>query len=377
MTDPRVAVAHKDYAVRGGGEALAEELARTFDAPLYVGRRDATRESGEEVEVRELDHGRLSKWAFDRGGVAREFAHRYNWATADELTEYDVVVTSGNEPLAWIPEDHQTVVAYTHSPPRWQYDLFHQSEYGGVRGLLGFGYQSLLRLLYEHDTLRPDLWVANSDLVARRINLYLDVPRENIRTVYPPVDVEAFDPADAETGDYFLHVGRLDHAKRVGEIVRAFADVEADLLVAGDGPEREELERIATDNVEFLGYVSAERKRELMAGAKAGLFNALNEDFGMVPVEYMAAGTPVVGVDEGFTQYQIMDGKNGYTYERGVENIRSAVRRFEDEGVGWRTEEFVDFAATFSRDAFREGMQSAVEDAHERTRIEPEWMRDE
>lgn len=376
MTDPHVAVAHKDYAVRGGGEALAEELSRTFETTLYVGRSDTTHGSTEDIDVQEIDHGLLSKLAFDYGSITREVAHRYNWATADELTEYDVVITSGNEPMAWIPEDHQTVVAYVHSPPRWLYDLFHQSDYRGIRGLSGFTYQNILRHLYEHDILRPDVWVANSDIVARRINLYLDVPRENIETVYPPVKVDAFDPAEEATKDYYLHVGRLDPAKRVCEIVRGFSEIDAELLIAGDGPERKKLEKIAPDNVKFLGYISTERKRELMAGAKAGLFNALNEDFGMVPIEYMAAGTPVIGIKEGFTQYQIMDGKNGYTYERGVENFQSAIRRFENESVGWGINEFIDFASNFSRERFRDDMRKIVESAYKQTRITPEWISD-
>ena len=124
------AIAHKDYAVRGGGERLAEELAETFDAPLVVGRRNADNEPDDlGPMLEEIDYSpipeRIAKWMIDRGGVTRSMAYQLVWQQQDELTEYDTVITSGNEPMWYVPEDDQTVVAYTHSTPRWQYDLFH------------------------------------------------------------------------------------------------------------------------------------------------------------------------------------------------------------------------------------------------------------
>jgi len=377
--DSRIAIAHKDYDVRGGGERLAEELSRTFDAPLFVGRRNITNEPDDlEPLLAEIDYAplpdRVAKWMIDRGGPTRSLAYQLAWQTQPALAEYDTIVTSGNEPLWYQSRDEQTVVAYTHSTPRFQYDLFQGREYG----LLGTGYSMAVRTLYETNVTEPDLFVANSDLVARRIMKYWNVPAEQVRVVYPPVQTHEYSPDDAHTEDFYLHLGRLADHKRVDEMIRTFNRLGSDyrLKIAGKGPERKRLEKLADDHIEFCGYVSEARKHELMAGAKAHVYPALNEDFGMVPVESMAAGTPVIGVDEGFTQYQIMDGENGYTFDRETGGLWDAIRAFERDGVAWDAPRIEEFAERFSVSSFREGMREAVAEAQARAQVTTPWDRE-
>jgi glycosyltransferase involved in cell wall biosynthesis len=193
--------------------------------------------------------------------------------------------------------------------------------------------------------------------------------------VYPPVNTGAYSPNDAETSDYYLTLSRLDWHKSVDNIVRAFDDLDAKLIVAGDGPERDGLERIAGKNVEFAGYVSEEKKKELLAGAKAFIFNGQDEDFGISPVEALAAGTPLLGVKEGMTQYQVVGGKTGYAFERDESGrtIRTAVHHFEDDGVGWDASEIASFADRFSVQAFHHRMHEAVDCAVENANVTPDW----
>jgi len=377
-----IAIAHKDYDVRGGGERLAEELARTFDVPMYVGRRNSENEPNDMVDrLTEIDYNplpdRVAEYAIDRGGATRSAAYQLVWQQQDALTKYDTVITSGNEPLWWVPEDDQTVIAYTHSTPRWQYDLFHDVH----DGLLSVGYNYLSRVLYQHNVTRPDLFVANSDLVARRIKQYWNIPDDQIRVVYPPVKTHEYSPGDADTQDFYLHLGRLAKHKRIDDVIKAFNQLGPDypLKIAGKGPDRERLEAMADSHIEFLGYVSEQEKHELMSAAKAHVYPALNEDFGMVPVESMAAGTPVLGVDEGFTQFQLMDGKNGYTFTRDGDRdagLRAAVQQFEERGVAWSEQRIAEFADRFSVQQFRTGMQAAVEDAQQRSQVTPDWLDD-
>lgn len=374
-----LAIAHKDYDVYGGGEVLAEDLARTFECPLFVGH--GGEEPPEDVDVRVIAPDSPLHKLMDRGGALRGIGHMLHWRdNADaELSEYDTVITSGNEPLWWLPRDDQTVIAYTHSTPRWMYDLHHD-----MQGFVGRTYNQLQRRLYEGTVKRPDLWVANSELIARRIKRYWNVPDGQIRVVYPPVPTREYDPNAAETEDYYLYLGRLAGHKRVGEVVDAFAQLDRDdsfgghLVVAGKGPEREALEAAAPNSTEFLGFVSEQKKRELYAGARAVIYPAQNEDFGMVPVEAMAAGTPVIGVDEGFTRFQIQDEKNGLTYSREDGHLRESIRHFDREGVAWSSEEIAAFARKhFSVQQFRGGMRAAVDEAEELARIETPWMADE
>lgn len=382
MTRPQrdIAIAHKDYDVRGGGEVLAEELARTFDAPLHVGHRSNRCEpDNHDLDIREIPLSTLEQKAIERGGITRTATYMMRWQAAN-LDQYDIVITSGNEPLWWVPKGDQAVVAYTHSTPRWMYDLYHTKDFDGIRGRIDAAYNLVARSLYESNVRRPDIWVANSDVVARRIRRYWNIPEDRIRTVYPPVNVADYNPDAAATKDYYLHVGRLAGAKRVGEVIEVFNDLDHELVIAGTGPEEGRLKRLAADNIRFVGYVSEERKRELMAGAKAGINNALNEDFGMTPVEFLAAGTPMLTVREGMPEFTItdgdraMEGVRGYSYERG--DLLTAIRRFEDQGVTATDEELADFAERFSVPAFREGIRNAVAAARERAGITPSWTED-
>lgn len=363
----RVAIAHKDYNTSGGGEVVAEELAQTFDAPMWVGRENRSHQpNADDIDIREIPLTRWQRAAIDRRGVGRALAYMLAWQDAP-LEDYDTVVTSGNEPLWYVPEDDQTVVAYTHSTPRYAYDLFQEN----VDGLLDKGYNTALRTIYQHNVTRPDLFVANSDLVARRIRRYWNIPDEQIRVVYPPVPTHSYSPDDAPTRDFYLYLGRLVEAKRVDSVVRVFNELGLPLTIAGKGSDRERLEAMANENIEFAGFVSESEKRRLMSAAKAFVMPALNEDFGMTPIESMAAGTPVIGVDDGFTRFQILGCENGLTYERG--SLRPTVQQFERQGVAWDDTQIAHFADRFGREQFRREMRAAVADAEKRSRVSVPW----
>lgn len=373
-----IALAHWGEHVNGGGDRVAWELARTFeDAPLYVGWKDESIEPPD-VETEQLITGRLNEWALRRGGLARMASHLLGWQKADPLREYDVLLTSGNEPLFYVPPTEQVWVAYVHHTNRRQSDRIGELGDGPAATAKLLLYY-LVRVAFDHNTHKPDLFVANSEHVKRRMVRYWGVSPENIAVVYPPVDTDAYSPAAAETGSYYLTLSRLDWHKSVDEIVDAFDDLEARLVVAGDGPDRAALERRAGDNVEFRGYVDEGEKRELLAGAKAFVFNGQDEDFGISPVEALASGTPLLGVREGMTQYQVVDGKNGYTHVRdGSEGrtLAESVRTFEAEGVAWSDREIESFAERFSVGAFREGIRDAISRAVEGSSIEPSWYAD-
>lgn len=367
-----IAVAHKDYDVRGGGEILAEELARGLDAPLFVGHGDdANSPESPDIDIREV--GPQSSWhrLAEQGGLPRAIGHMMLWRdhAPDILDDYDVVVTSGNEPQWWTPRDTQAWVAYTHSTPRWMYD-----RYNDEKGWLNRTVTQLKRWVYQQEVWGPDLWVCNSDLVARRVRRYWDVPPEDIRVVYPPVDTEELSPDHALTGDYLLSVSRLDGNKRVGEIIEAANDLGVKLKVAGTGPEEERLRELAGTTVEMLGWVDGQRKRELFAGARATVVACRNEDFGIVPVESLASGTPVICVDDGFPPHMIPENRAGVTYQRG--RLAEAIEGFERTDLRWSDAERAAFAdANFSTQRFHREIADCIAEAEQRATINPDLQR--
>lgn len=370
-----IAIVHSDFCVRGGGEYVALQLAKIFDAPLYVGHDPDNVASDVDVDVRELFTGRVANWFIESGGIKRSLAYQILWQQdTDELTEYEVLVLSGNEPLWYIPTDQQTVVAYTHSPPRYSYDLFH--DYGsGLGDRYAQLYEYFKRVVYDHNVRRPELFVANSDLISRRIKRYWGINEEDIQIVYPPVDVDTYSRNAGRKKDYYITVSRLDQTKRIDQIIQAFVGTDRRLVIAGKGGADDQLQELSRDhgNIDLIGYIGEEEKRRRLAEASAFIFNARNEDFGLAPIEAMASGTPVIGVGEGFTKYQIIDGKNGYTYSRGVNELKAAVDTFNREGVEWQRARIEEFADRFNKLNFDEGMNDAIETAKARARITTPW----
>ncbi|RDZ39353.1 glycosyl transferase family 1 [Haloferax sp. Atlit-19N] len=367
----KIAIAHEHYPQRGGGEMVSDELARTFDAPVYAGfvNRDAT---APDVELHDLFGDGVLGQLIRRSAFIRDAFYQFAWTDVVELRDFDVIVTSGNNPGWFVPRDTQTVVSYVHSPQRTPYDMWADSE--ETHGLAKHIYTKAARTLHPEGKY-ADRLVANSDLVKRRIVRYWDVDADDVDVVYPPIDVEGWSRHDDETSDYVVTWSRMFDNKNIDEIVRACNRTGTKLIVGGDGPERERLEEIAGPTVEFRGFVEWDELCRLVSGAKATLFAADNEDFGMVPVESMAAGTPVIGVREGFTRHQIIDGVNGVLFDRGVDNLVDAIERFESEGVTATEHDIERFAQQFSVERFRRQMRSivneAVEDSQIETSVEP------
>jgi glycosyltransferase involved in cell wall biosynthesis len=367
MTD--IAVLHGNYFARGGGERVADSIADAFDAPLYYGFGDGTPD--DHIERHKLyDPTWLGQKLVRRVYQYRDFKFMWHGTHIPQAHEYDVIVESGNEFGWYVPHKmEQAVVKYVHSPPRGPYDMHHR--HGD--SVLHRVYSLAAKTLYEHTTTYPDVYVANSEVVAQRCRKAWGVDPE---IVYPPVDVGKYGPANPDTDrpNTFLTFSRLYRHKRTREIVQAFTGRDETLIVGGDGPQKEELEAIAPSNVEIRGYLGGEEKQRLLAECTALIFNARNEDFGIVPIEAMASGTPVIGVNDGFTRYQIKDGQTGILYDNGDDpsQIASAVSRYQSHGVSWDTDAIESYADQFSRKRFEQEMQTMVEKAMARCEMDSE-----
>jgi glycosyltransferase involved in cell wall biosynthesis len=350
------AVLHETAFENGGGVTVVETICQAFDADLYFGF--ATDEVVDAIDpsidvIRLFDNSFFSR--FKQNPTFRHLFYLWRFSCRPELHEYDVVVQSGSGTDWYVPSDGQGLVRYVHSPAAHYQDAatHENSPLARVFGLVS-------RTLREPTLRFPSVYLANSDLTARRVRQYLDVDPE---VVHPPVEIADLDPEAAPDGEYYLSLSRLTSGKSVEEIVRTFTNKHSEkrLVVAGDGPRREAIEAVAGDNVDVVGYVSEERKRELFAGAKAAVINSGNETFGITAVESFASGTPVLAVEGGFTPHLVENGRYGYVYERG--NLGNAISRFESIGVGATTEDLIEYATNFNRKYFEENIKDAIEAA--------------
>jgi glycosyltransferase involved in cell wall biosynthesis len=184
---------------------------------------------------------------------------------------------------------------------------------------------SILRRWDRAAADRVDEFIAISRTVQRRIKrcYQRDAP-----IIYPPVRTDCFD-APREPEDYFLVVSRLIPYKRIDLAVRAFNQLGLPLRIVGDGRDRAALEAIAESNVRFLGHLPDEKMREQMARCRALLFPG-EEDFGLTPVEAMAAGRPVIAYGAGGALDSIVEGQTGlFFHEQTPSALAEAVQRFD------------------------------------------------
>jgi glycosyltransferase involved in cell wall biosynthesis len=353
------AILHDQLLAHGGAERVAYAMARALDAPIYAMWAEDT---PDDIEVIELS-GRIGEHIPKTHYLLEDAYQMIQWQHVPELYEKDVIIQNKTNTHWFMPHsDSQTVVRYCHSTPRQLYDQFKRR--GG--NTLGDIAKTVQRVLYRQTTEYADLWLCNSEIVQRRLDMYWG---EEAEVVYPPVAVQKAEP-DKPTDNFLFTVGRLALNKRI-DLLRAIAErTDETIVVAGDGPQKDTLLQDKPENLKYLGYVDEETKWDYLSRAKATLYLPENEDFGIVPIESFASGTPVIGVEEGYTKYQIKDGRNGYTIYPNATDALHAIDTLDDVGVSWSPDELNQFAQQFSTERFTTQIQDAVDVAANRARIQ-------
>lgn len=272
-----------------------------------------------------------------------------------ELGGYDLVLSSSHLVAKGVLTHHgQLHVCYCHTPVRYAWDMYHDYLRGGNLhngGIKSWASRYMLHRLRQWDVLssyRVDHFIANSHYVRQRIR---KIYRRDAKVIYPPVDTSLFNNC-ADKEDYYLAFSRLVPYKRMDLIVQAFANSKRKLIVVGNGPEMNKLRKMATSNIEFLGFQSNENVARLMQKAKALVFAAL-EDFGIIPVEAQACGTPVICLNQGGTAETVIHGKTGIHFpEQTVSAIQQALHEFEQQQDKFEPDVISHFANSFSVQRF-------------------------
>lgn len=249
-----------------------------------------------------------------------------------DLRGYDVVISNSHACAKGVLTPYGTWhICYCYSPTRYVWDRYHEylhSEEGrGVRRRLFPCLMHSLRLWDFQAAQRPDTMVAISHFVRRRIQKYY---RREAEVIYPPLEWERFEGVEMvpyEEREFFLVVSRLVRHKRVDLAVEACSLGKLPLKVVGEGPERRRLERMAGSMVEFLGWQPDEIVVDLYRRARAVIFPS-EDDFGLVPLEAMACGTPVVAYAGGGALETVVEGETGlFFHEPTAEALLEALRQ--------------------------------------------------
>jgi glycosyltransferase involved in cell wall biosynthesis len=240
-------------------------------------------------------------------------------------------------------------ICYCHSPLRyiWDQRTIYMKQLPRLVRPFAQGYAAHLRRSDQGSAMRVDQFVANSKFVAQRIQSYY---RRDAVVIHPPVNVDAFGP-DPAVEDYYLLAGQLRAYKGAALAIEACARLGRPLVIMGGG-ENAELRRLAGPNVKFIGRVSDQEFKRILARCRALLFPGV-EDFGIIPVEAMASGRPVIARAKGGAVETVSDGVTGILYDDpSVDGLEKAILSFEAEERHFRPENCVAHAQRFSQAAF-------------------------
>lgn len=358
----KVAIVHYWLVGMRGGEKVVEALCEMYpEADIFTHVFDpaATSET--------IKRHRISTTFIQRLPRARRWYQRYlplmPLALEQlDLRDYDLVISSESGPAKGVVVSPEAVhICYCHTPMRYLWDMYH--DYLGGAGrltrLLMRPLTHYLRMWDVTTAARVDRFVTNSAYVGSRVEKYY---RRESSVVAPPVDTAAFQPS-AERDDYYLFVGQLVGYKRADLAVAAFNETGRRLLVIGDGEQYGKIKRMAGSNVELLGWQSAAALAEFYARCRALVFPG-REDFGIVPVEAMAAGRPVLAYGRGGALETVVDGTTGLFFqEQRPEALRECVERFEQVESQFSAEAIAEHARRFDASVFKGRMRGVIDDA--------------
>lgn len=258
-----------------------------------------------------------------------------------DFSKFDVVIVSATGAYSpnSIKKRKAVQICYSHTPPRYLYGYETARDWkkNFISRWIGTIAIHFLRIVDFKSSQNVDYFIANSNETKKRIEKFY---RKNAVVIYPPVDVNLSDKA-IEKGNYYLTGGRIARAKHTDLIIDTFIKNGLPLKVFGKGFagfEEELKKRIKNhesrikggSKIEFVGEVTDEEKDGLMAGARAFVFASQDEDFGIVPVEAMMLGTPVIAHRSGGVLETVIEGKTGLFFDEfSVESLNNAIKKFE------------------------------------------------
>jgi glycosyltransferase involved in cell wall biosynthesis len=375
MKTKKVAIVH-DWLIGGGAEKVVEQLHRIYpDAPIYTSY--CTDEWRKKLDYKVIT-GPLQAWPFSRLRKYIPFL-RIWWFSSLKFDDYDLVISSSGAEAKGIKVRRSEIVDsrsqttnyklqttkpihinYCHAPTHYYWsrydDYLRDPGFGRLNWLARFGLKTLVGPLRSWDlraAQRPDLIIANSTHTQQAIKKYYGRDSE---VIHPPVDIKRFekgkmknDKSQARHG--FVIVGRQTPYKRIDLAVAACTETKMPLTVIGGGPEHKKLRKIAGPNITFLTNADDATVAKVIGESEGFIFPGV-DDFGIVAIEAMAAGTPVIAFNGGGARDYIIPGKTGEFFDhQTVGSLVAALQQFDSKN--YSSDEIKQFAQSFSNEHFR------------------------
>lgn len=350
----RTALVHDWLVTPGGAEKVLEEIWNLYPSPIFT-LLDGQIMPGKEV---------FSSFLQKAPGAFRHYRYYlpfFPWAIEKfKLQDFDVLLSSSHAVAKGIRKrKDQLHICYCHTPMRYAWDLEeHYTE--TLDPIRRWGAKAILRYLRGWDlsaTSRVDHFIANSNFVAQRIER---IYQRKATVIYPPVATDKFYLSENKE-DYYITVSRLVSYKRIDLMIEAFKTLpHRKLIVVGDGPEMDCLQKMAPSNVELKGRQSDAAVALLLSRARGFIF-AAEEDFGIALVEAQASGTPVIAYGKGGALESVIEEKTGVFFPDPTAcSLIESLMRFET--LNFDSKQIKDHAQQFGVARFRKEFQAFVEE---------------
>ena len=345
----KVAIVHDSLTVFGGAERVLIELLSIYpEADLFTSL--VSEDILKKIDFKGKTYfSKLSRFRFirEKASFFKSYFYHYYWNSLD-LDDYDLVISSSHSFCANWVNVKNVHVSYIHTPPRFLYERINDQLWlkNKIFSFLFRPYFNYLRFVDKKKVSKIDLLIANSKNVSQRIkNAY------NLDSIvlYPPVNLKR--NKKIKKADRYLFFSRLVKQKGIYLAVKAFNQLNKELLVVGDGRELKELKNLANKNISFLGFVNDEKLKDIISSAKALIYPSIDEDFGLVPIEVLNQGIPVIAHYSGGPKEVLNNDVAVFFKKYDVAALKKAILKFEKRKFS--KNDCQQLARNFSREKFR------------------------
>jgi len=367
----KIAIVHEWVTVIAGSESCFKEFTEIYpDADIFLLVSDE-----KSLEKLNIDPSRVTNSFVQKLPKAKtkwkNYLPLFPYAIEQfDLSEYDVIISSSHSVAKGvITNASQIHICYIHSPIRYAWDLYHQyiKESNLAKGIKGVFAKGILHYIRRWDLGTAngvDEFIPNSNYIKKRV--WRTYRRESYKVIYPPVAVYDF-TLNEDKEDFYLAASRLVPYKKIDLIVDAFSKMpNKKLVVIGDGPESKKIKSKAGTNVKVLGHQEFEVLKDYMQRAKAFVF-AAEEDFGIIPIEAQACGTPVIAFGKGgsletvkgkFITQSIEANDTGVYFDKqNIDSLTDAIYYFEENYTKFNPIKIREFALTFGKNIFKDNIK--------------------
>ena len=353
----KIALVHEMLTKMGGAERVVKTFSDLFpEAPIYTLLHDA----------------KASQEWFGDKKIHSSYLQNLDWLPKQlllpkmagaieqfDFSDYDVVLSSSSAFVHGIKTPKNVKhICYCHSPMRYAWDYTHEytKNWNPIKRFLAAHILHSVRQWDYRVADRPDILIANSNHVRQRVQKYW---RRDAQVVHPPVNVKRFKPTKSHD-DYFFIVSALTPFKKIDLAIQAFNKVKRRLVIIGDGAQRKYLEFIAGPTIQFLGRQSDEVVKEYMENCRAFIFPG-EEDFGITPVEAMAAGKPVLAYSKGGVTESVQAGVSGEFFEELTsESLENGLTRLLQNEKQYDVRKIRKIAEGFDEAVFKSKMKQII-----------------